>query len=116
MKTLISLVAVGFSLVSLTGCYTRLVTIDHSDEMYEKSETTIVIIPPPQPPIDPCICAEPPEPLPPPYNPSPPVFNPNPPQKIRQPNNPPRSNDDGGVRDKLRGSGSRNNSDGRNRK
>ena len=118
MKTIISLVVLGFSLIALTGCYTRVVTLDNNDEGYEKTETIIVVIPPPPPP-DPCPCPGPIlVPAPPPHNPSQPVFNPNPPkEKVRKPNNnkSTRPNNDGSIRDDLRRSGSRDNTDKRNR-
>jgi len=114
MKTIISLVALSLSLTALTGCYTRVVTSDSYDHLYEKPERTIVIVQP-LPLPDPCLCVEP---IPPPHNPSPPVFNPDPPkEKIRKPDNnkSTRPQNDGNVRDELRRSGSRDNTDKRNR-
>ena len=106
MKTIISFVVLGFSVISLTGCYTRIATSDDQDYIYEKPETVIVIIPPPPlPDPDPC-----PGPLPPVIDPIRP--HPDPPKvKIRPPENPTtRPSYDGNVRDPLRNSGSRNNS------
>lgn len=110
MKTIISFVVLGFSVVSLTGCYTRVVTSNDQDYTYEKPETVIVIIPPPPLPE--------PAPCPPPvYYPTPP-YQPDPPkEKIRNPEPETRSGSsyDGSDRDKLRRSGSRNQTDKRNR-
>jgi hypothetical protein len=110
MKTIISFVVLGFSVISLTGCYTRIATSDDQDYIYEKPETIIVIIPsPPLPEPSPC--------PPPVYYPTPP-YQPDPPkEKIRntEPDTRPGSSYDGNQRDKLRRSGSRNESDKRNR-
>ena len=110
MKTIISFIVIGFSVISLTGCYTRVATSDDQDYIYEKPETVIIIIPPPPLP-DPAPCP------PPVYRPAPP-HQPDPPkEKIRnpEPETRPGSSYDRSQRDKLRHSGSRNNTDQRNR-
>ena len=115
MKTISSLVVLGFSFVALTGCYTQVVT-SSDDEIYKEAEPIVIIIPQPVP--EPCPCPPPVyDPLP-PHNPTPPVFNPDPPEeKMRTPENPtsrPPSYG-GNERDPIRNSGSRNNTDKRKR-
>ena len=111
MKTISSLIILGFSLVALTGCYTQVVI--SNDETYQEPEPIVIILP-----SDPCPCPKPIIVPAPPHHPTPPVFNPNSPkEKIRPPENPttrPPSYG-GNERDPVRNSGSRNNTEKRKR-